>query len=407
MMDYRQTLHWMFARLPMYQRQGAAAFRNNLDNIHELDTHLGHPHTCYKTVHVGGTNGKGSTSHILAAILQEAGYKVGLYTSPHLRDFRERIRINGTMMPEEDVISFIGKNKKFIEEHQLSFFELTVGMAFDHFAKQKVDVAIIEVGLGGRLDATNIIIPEVAVITNIGLDHTAFLGTTLAQIAGEKAGIIKKGVPVVIGEKQPETTAVFVQTAVDKGCEIYFASGENYQDYDSDLKGSYQKQNKKTVLKTIEVLQGQGSFLIHPENIKKGIRNAGMLTGLMGRWQQLGERPTVICDTGHNREGISQVVEQLRGEHYERLHIVLGMVKDKDLDAVLPLFPKDARYYFCTPDLARGLEVAVLKVQAEHYGLMGESYTSVKMAYNAAIKAAVPEDLVFVGGSTFVVAEII
>ena len=406
-MDYQETIDWMYARLPMFQRQGAAAFRNNLDNIKLLDTHLDHPHDLYKTIHVAGTNGKGSVSHMLAAILQDAGYKVGLYTSPHLKDFRERIRINGSMIPEGGVISFIEKHGAFIEQHQLSFFELTVGMAFDYFANEKVDVAVIEVGLGGRLDATNIINPEVSVITNIGLDHTTFLGTTLAEIAGEKAGVIKKSIPVIIGEKQPETTTVFVQAAVDKGCEISFASSENYPDYPSDLKGNYQKQNRKTVLKTVEVLQSQGSFLITPESIKKGIQNAAKCTGMKGRWQQLRERPKVVCDTGHNREGLIQVMEQLGHEKYKRLHIVLGMVKDKDLESVLPLFPYGATYYFCRPDLARGLDETFLKDCAADYGLFGESYRSVKEAYNASLKHSKSEDFIFVGGSTFVVAEII
>lgn len=406
-MDYQETLDWMNARLPMFQRQGAAAFRNNLDNINLLDTHLDHPHQFYKTIHVAGTNGKGSTSHMLAAILQEAGYKVGLYTSPHLKDFRERIRLNGAMMPEKSVVSFIEKHQGFIEQHSLSFFELTVGMAFKFFEAEKVDVAVIEVGMGGRLDATNIITPEISIITNIGLDHTAFLGTTLEAIAGEKAGIIKEGIPVVIGEQQPETTAVFVQVAVDKGCEISFASSENYPEYKSDLKGNYQKQNKKTVLKSVEVLQAHGSFLISPQHIKNGIKNTAKRTGLMGRWQQLRVRPKVICDTAHNREGLSLVIDQLDKEEYKRLHIVLGMVNDKDLDLVLPLFPKEAKYYFCRPDLARGLNEVVLKGRAGDYGLFGESHKSVKAAYGAALKDSGPEDLIFVGGSTFVVAEII
>ena len=407
MMEYQEALQWMFARLPMFQRQGAAAFRNNLDNIKLLDAHLGHPHKGFKTIHVAGTNGKGSTSHMLAAILQEAGYKTGLYTSPHLKDFRERIRINGEMASTDFVVAFIENNKSFIEEHNLSFFELTVGMAFTYFEQQKVDVAVVEVGLGGRLDATNIITPEIAVITNIGLDHTAFLGTTLPEIACEKAGIIKKNVPVVIGEKQPETTSVFVQAAVDNGSTIYFASSENYPEYPSDLKGNYQKQNKKTVLKTIEVLQGKGTFLVNPDNIKMGILHATRLTGLMGRWQQLGEKPKVICDTGHNTEGLRLVLHQLKQEKYERLHIVLGMVEDKDRGGVLPLFPKDAIYYFCRPDLARGLDEALLKSEAAHFGLFGESYPSVKEAYVRALKSSNPDDLIFVGGSTFVVAEII
>ncbi|WP_031427306.1 bifunctional folylpolyglutamate synthase/dihydrofolate synthase [Flavimarina sp. Hel_I_48] len=406
-MDYQETLEWMFARLPMYQRQGAAAFRKDLTNIKLLDAHLQHPHKYYKTIHVAGTNGKGSTSHMLAAVLQEAGYKTGLYTSPHLKDFRERIRVDGTMVPQDYVVSFIAEHKTFIEKHSLSFFELTVGMAFDYFAKVQVDVAIIEVGLGGRLDATNIITPEISVITNIGLDHTAFLGTTLKEIAGEKAGIIKPGVPVVVGEKQDETTITFIQKAVREGSEIFFASDSDFPEYPSDLKGVYQQKNKKTVLKTLETLQGNGAFLIKPEHISEGIKNAAQRTGLQGRWQQLGSAPNVYCDTGHNKEGLVEVFKQLRQEVYDNLHIVLGVVSDKDLNTILPLFPKEAVYYFCKPNLERGLDAVILSEKAAFYSLKGEVYATVAEAYKTALKRANKEDLIFIGGSTFVVAEII
>ncbi len=406
-MDYKETLEWMFARLPMFQRQGAAAFRKDLTNIKLLDEELDHPHGLFKTIHVTGTNGKGSTSHMLAAVLQKAGYKTGLYTSPHLKDFRERIRVNGSMVPQDFVISFIEKHNEFIENHSLSFFELTVGMAFEYFVTAQIDVAVIEVGMGGRLDATNIITPEVSVITNIGLDHTAFLGTSLKEIAAEKAGIIKTGIPVVIGEKQEETTTVFIQKAVEQGCAISFASEEYFPEYASDLKGIYQKKNKKTVLKTLEVLQANGSFLIKQEHIVEGIREAAKLTGLMGRWQQIGDAPKVFCDTGHNREGLHEVFKQLHQEEYAQLHIVIGVVNDKDLDSILPLFPKKASYYFCRPNVERGLDEAVLKKSAAIFGLKGEIYTSVTIAYQAALGAANQDDLVFVGGSTFVVAEII
>ncbi len=406
-MDYQETLDWMFARLPMFQRQGAAAFRKDLTNIKLLDEHLGHPHELYKTIHVAGTNGKGSTSHMLAAVLQKAGYKTGLYTSPHLKDFRERIRVNGAMVPQDYVISFIEKHREFIEKQSLSFFELTVGMAFQYFAAAQVDVAVIEVGMGGRLDATNVIIPEISVITNIGLDHTAFLGTTLKEIAAEKAGIIKKGIPVVIGEKQEETTTVFIQKAVEEGCAISFASDTDFPDYTSDLKGYYQQKNKKTVLKTLEVLQANGTFLIKPEHIAEGIKDAAKLTGLMGRWQQLGDAPKIFCDTGHNREGLLEVFKQLNQETFEQLHIVMGMVNDKDLDSILPLFPKEAIYYFCKPNLERGLDEAILREKAAVFGLKGEIYISVEEAYKAAFAVAKENDLIFVGGSTFVVAEII
>lgn len=406
-MDYQETLEWMFARLPMFQRQGAAAFRKDLTNIKLLDEHLGHPHELYKTIHIAGTNGKGSTSHMLAAVLQKAGYKTGLYTSPHLKDFRERIRVNGVMVPQDYVISFIEKHREFIEKQSLSFFELTVGMAFDFFAKAKVDVAVIEVGMGGRLDATNVIMPEISVITNIGLDHTAFLGITLKKIAAEKAGIIKKGIPVVIGEKQEETTTVFIQKAVKEGCAISFASDTDFPDYVSDLKGIYQQKNKKTVLKTLEVLHANGTFLIKPEHIVEGTKNAAKLTGLMGRWQQLGDAPKVFCDTGHNKEGLREVFKQLDQEVFEQLHIVMGVVNDKDLDSILPLFPKKAIYYFCKPNLERGLDEGILKEKALIFGLKCKLYTSVVEAYQAALEAAKEDDLIFVGGSTFVVAEII
>ncbi|HEA28851.1 MAG TPA: bifunctional folylpolyglutamate synthase/dihydrofolate synthase [Leeuwenhoekiella sp.] len=406
-MDYQQTIDWMFARLPMFQRQGAAAFRKDLTNIKLLDEQLDHPHDLYKTIHVAGTNGKGSTSHMLAAVLQQAGYKTGLYTSPHLKDFRERIRVNGAMVPQNFVVAFIEKHKEFIEAHTLSFFELTVGMAFQYFATEQVDVAIIEVGMGGRLDATNVIIPEVSVITNIGLDHTAFLGTTLKEIAGEKAGIIKTGIPVVIGEKQEETTTTFIQKAVAAGCTISFASDDNFPVYASDVQGIYQEKNKKTVLKTLKVLQAQGSFLIKPEHIQAGIRDVASLTGLQGRWQQLKDKPRVYCDTGHNKEGLQEVFKQLEQETYEQLHIVMGVVSDKDLESILPLFPSDALYYFCKPNLERGLDAQVLKDKAALFKLNGEVYTSVEKAYQAALKKAKDDDLIFVGGSTFVVAEII
>ncbi|MGB3773678.1 MAG: folylpolyglutamate synthase/dihydrofolate synthase family protein [Leeuwenhoekiella sp.] len=406
-MDYQETIAWMFARLPMYQRQGAAAFRKDLTNIKLLDAHLDHPHTAYKTIHVAGTNGKGSTSHMLAAVLHQAGYKTGLYTSPHLKDFRERIRIDGEMISEDQVISFIDQHKDFIEAQTLSFFELTVGMAFAYFAHEKVDVAVIEVGMGGKLDATNVITPEISVITNIGLDHTAFLGTTLKEIAGEKAGIIKTGIPVVVGEKQNETTSVFIQKAVEKGCTISFASDDIFPEFESDLKGIYQKKNKKTVLKTLEVLQANGSFLIKPEHIHAGIKDAGKFTGLQGRWQELNEAPMVICDTAHNKEGLLEVFKQLDKESFEQLHIVLGFVSDKELESILPLFPEGAIYYFCKPNLERGLNESILKEKAAIFGLKGEVFESVDLAYNEALKKAQDDDLIFVGGSTFVVGEII
>ncbi len=391
----------------MYQRQGASAYRKDLTNTLLLTEYLGNPHQNVKTIHVAGTNGKGSTSNMLASVLQEAGYKVGLYTSPHLRDFRERIKINGEDITEEYVITFFGKHKAFFEEHDLSFFEMTVGLAFEYFDTQKVDVAIIEVGMGGRLDSTNIITPLVSVITNIGLDHTQFLGNTLAEIASEKAGIIKKNIPVIIGEYTAETRPVFENKAKENESEIYFASDLIEQTPPSDLVGVYQEKNKKTVLQTLKVVQSQNHFTISEEAIQNGFLNVARNTGFMGRWQVLQHNPKVICDTAHNKHGLEIVIDQLSKENYTHLHIVLGAVNDKDLDAVLPLFPKSATYYLCKPDVPRGLEAEVLQQKAKGFSLLGECYTSVKDAFEQAKKQALPNDLIFVGGSTFVVAEVV
>lgn len=406
-MNYKETLDWMFSRLPMYQRQGASAYRKDLTNTLLLTEYLGNPHKNVKTIHVAGTNGKGSTSNMLASVLQEAGYKVGLYTSPHLRDFRERIKINGEDITEEHVITFFGKHKAFFEEHDLSFFEMTVGLAFEYFDTQKVDVAIIEVGMGGRLDSTNIITPLVSVITNIGLDHTQFLGNTLAEIASEKAGIIKKNIPVIIGEYTAETRPVFENKAKENESEIYFASDLIQQTPLSDLVGVYQEKNKKTVLQTLKVLQSKKHFSISETSIRDGFLNVAKNTGFMGRWQVLQENPKVICDTAHNKHGLEIVLDQLLKENYTNLHIVLGAVNDKDLDSVLPLFPKNATYYFCKPDVPRGLEADVLQQKAKDFSLFGECYSSVKDAFEQAKKQALPTDVIFVGGSTFVVAEVV
>lgn len=391
----------------MYQRQGASAYRKDLTNTLLLTEYLGNPHKNVKTIHVAGTNGKGSTSNMLASVLQEAGYKVGLYTSPHLRNFRERIKINGEDITEEYVITFFGKHKAFFEEHDLSFFEMTVGLAFEYFDTQKVDVAIIEVGMGGRLDSTNIITPLVSVITNIGLDHTQFLGNTLAEIASEKAGIIKKNIPVIIGEYTAETRPVFENKAKENESEIYFASDLIEQTLASDLVGVYQEKNKKTVLQTLKVLQSKKHFSISETSIRDGFLNVAKNTGFMGRWQVLQENPKVICDTAHNKHGLEIVLDQLLKENYTNLHIVLGAVNDKDLDSVLPLFPKNATYYFCKPDVPRGLEADVLQQKAKDFSLFGECYSSVKDAFEQAKKQALPTDVIFVGGSTFVVAEVV
>jgi len=403
-MTYGETLHWMFAQLPMYQQKGIAAYNGKLQGIQAFASQLGEPHLNFKSIHIAGTNGKGSSSHMLASILQEAGYKVGLYTSPHLKDFRERIRINGHMIPEEVVTNFIGTHKAYLERSKLSFFEMTVGMAFHYFSEEKVDIAVIEVGLGGRLDSTNIIFPEVCLITNIGLDHTELLGDSLDKIAYEKAGIIKPYTPVVISERQEETTAVFMEVAQRQRAKIIFADELITDTYKTSLLGTYQTRNVKGVVAVIRELKG---FTITEEHIVVGLRKVQENTSLLGRWQLLGHQPKIIADTAHNREGLFLVLEQLRLEHYEQLHIVLGFVKEKNLDQILPLFPKEAHYYFCRPDIPRGLDVEVLQNKAALFGLKGAVYPSVIMALEAAKQKALRTDLIFVGGSTFTVAEVL
>ena len=402
-MTYKEILDWMFVQLPIYQSEGKTAFKKDLTNILALSKELNFPNHKFKSIHVGGTNGKGSTSHMLASILQEAGYKVGLYTSPHLKSFTERIRINGIEISEHKVISFIQKNKTFLENQKMSFFEMTVGLAFDYFAAEKVDIAIIEVGLGGRLDSTNIITPEVSVITNIGLDHTQFLGETLPAIAFEKAGIIKKNVPVIIGEEQLEVKSVFIEKAALESAPIYFASNTT-ENYTCDLLGDYQKQNVKTAVAAIKQLKG---YQVSEDNIKNGLLHVVKNTNLKGRWQILQEQPQVICDTAHNKEGLEIVLKQLNRQQFKKLHIVLGVVADKKLAAVLSLFPPAANYYFCKPDIVRGLSEAVLQENAKEFKLIGEKYSSVKLALKSALLNANQQDIIYVGGSTFVVAEII
>ncbi|TVZ55517.1 dihydrofolate synthase/folylpolyglutamate synthase [Lutibacter sp. Hel_I_33_5] len=402
-MIYKETLDWMFSQLPMYQREGKSAFKKDLTNSIAFSKELGFPERKFKTIHVGGTNGKGSTSHMIASILQEAGYNVGLYTSPHLKNFTERIRINGKEISKRKVSSFITKHKTFLEKQQLSFFEMTVGMAFDFFEKEKVDIAIIEVGLGGRLDSTNIITPEVSVITNIGLDHTHMLGDTLPEIAYEKAGIIKDNIPVVIGEKQDEVKAVFLKKAEKKKSELVFASDIKHV-YETDLLGDYQKANSKTVVSAIKQLKG---FEVSQDDIKKGLLNVVKNTNLKGRWQVLQEKPKVICDTAHNKEGLNIVLNQLKKEKHVKLHIVLGVVSDKDLESILTLFPKDADYYYCKPKIPRGMSEVLLKEKGAFYNLKGKKYSSVKKAYKKALLNANQQDIIYIGGSTFVVAEVI
>ena len=433
-MDYAETLQYLYTQLPMFTRVGSSAYKEDLTNTIELCKRLDNPQDKFKSIHIAGTNGKGSTSHMLAAVLQIAGYKTGLYTSPHLRDFRERVRINGAMISEQQVIDFVADHQKDFETISPSFFEMTVGLAFDIFAKEKVDIAVIEVGLGGRLDSTNIITPLLSVMTNIGWDHMNILGDTLQLIAGEKAGIIKHGVPVIIGEYQPDIANVFLQKAAKEEADISFASddfevkGERIKDkgiselldlevkdnhsqlsthkLQLDLTGTYQLKNIKTVLSAVEQLRKQG-FVITDEHLQIALRQVKALTGLHGRWEVLSTDPLTICDTGHNPEGIQEVLKNITATPYQHLHFVIGMVNDKDISKVLSMLPTDATYYFCRPDIPRGLEAESLKQQAEGFGLLGEIYPNVKAAYQSAQKNAKKDDLVFVGGSTFVVAEIV
>ena len=404
-MTYKESINWLFNQLPVFQNIGAAAYKEDLTNTLLLTAHLNHPERNFKTIHVAGTNGKGSTSSMIASVFMEAGYKVGLYTSPHLKDFRERITINGKKISENYVHQFVLKHKSFFETTELSFFEMTVGLAFQYFSDKKVDIAIIEVGMGGRLDATNIITPLLSVITNIGKDHTAFLGDTLEKIAFEKAGIIKQNIPVVIGEYTSQTKPVFLEIARNNNSKIYFAQDENYPNYHCGLLGDYQIKNKKTVIEVFRNLKSD--FNISEENIKNGIANVVLNTHLQGRWQILQKYPKVICDTAHNAHGLEMVMQQLKKETYNQLHIVLGVVNDKDLASILPLFPKNANYYFCKPKNERGLNATILLEKAKTYQLNGNTYTSVSKAYKAALKKSSDKDLVFIGGSNFVVSEII
>jgi len=403
-MTYQETLDYLFGRLPMYQREGEAAYKANIDNIIAASKYLENPHVKFKSIHIAGTNGKGSTAHMLASILQESGYKVGLYTSPHLKDFRERIKINGEMITEKEVIHFVKRSKTIFEEMELSFFEFTVAMAFDYFAKQKVDIAIIETGLGGRLDSTNIINPELSIITNIGIDHTYLLGNTLEKIAVEKGGIIKKNRPVIIGRKQKETFDIFNNIAQKNNAELIYPTENKH--YQTDLKGIYQKENTNTCLTTIHALKNMG-WKIPEQSIEKGLANTIKNTSLLGRWQTLNKTPHIICDTGHNEDGIKQICRQLKKIKYKQLHFVFGTVNDKNIKRILALLPKDARYYFCKADIARAMNAEELKQQAAKHQLKGEVFTSVYKAVQQAKKETKTEDLIFVGGSTFVVAEVI
>lgn len=388
----------------MYQRQGNSAFKKDLTNSLVFSERLRNPQQFFKSIHVAGTNGKGSTSHMIASVLQESGYRVGLYTSPHLKDFRERIKVNGESISKDFVIDFIEEHKDFLEGQQLSFFEMTFGMALDYFALEKVDFAIIEVGLGGRLDSTNIIQPLVSVITNIGFDHMQFLGETLPEIATEKAGIIKPKTPVVIGEFQKETFPVFEAVATKNNAPIFLAEELIADSYTTDLQGDYQQKNIKTAVQCLRVLKESG-VKISENKIHRGLRNVIGNTEFKGRWQVLNRHPKVVCDTAHNKEGLTLVLKQIQKEKFEKLHVVLGFVNDKDLKSVLPLFPKNAIYYFCKPNIPRGLDASILQKEAAEFGLHGKGFSSVIMAYEEALKHAAENDFIYVGGSTFVVAE--
>lgn len=408
-MDYQNTLAYLYNSAPMFQQVGGKAYKEGLENTLILDEHFGNPHRTFRSIHVAGTNGKGSCSHTLAAILQQAGYRVGLYTSPHLIDFRERIRVNGQPIPEEYVIHFVEKERAFFEPLHPSFFELTTAMAFRYFADQKIDVAVIEVGLGGRLDCTNIIRPDVCIITNISFDHILFLGNTLAKIAGEKAGIIKNEIPVVIGETTPETKPVFLKKAQEVNAPIYFAEENDCKDYpkiEFELKGLYQEKNRRTILTVLPLLEKAG-YRLNEQAIRNGFAHVTELTGLMGRWQKLQDFPTMICDTGHNVGGITYIAEQLKQQTYRQLHIVIGMVNDKDIRGVLALLPKDAIYYFTKASVKRALPECELKELAISAGLRGSCYPDVPSAVRAAQKKSLPEDFIFVGGSSFIVADLL
>jgi len=429
-MTYKQTLEFLFSQLPAYHRIGKAAYKNDLNSTIALDNYFGNPHLKYKTIHVGGTNGKGSVSHMIASILQEAGYKTGLYTSPHLKDFRERIKVNGEMIPENEIVTFVTKHKNIIRSLKPSFFEMTVAIAFNYFAECNVDVAVIEVGLGGRLDSTNIIKPVLSVVTNIGHDHMDILGDSIEKIAVEKAGIIKNNVPVVISETQVATKDVFISKASESGSMITFADEQfsckldeidnikgsrkylitdlvTQQKFKGEtiLGGDYQGANMKAVFTVFNNLKSE--FIVSDENIITGIWNVVKNTGLKGRWQILSHNPLTICDTGHNKEGLEYVMAQIRRIIKTELHMIIGFVNDKDLKSVLPLLPTEATYYFTRASVPRALDEKTLKSEASKYGLIGQSYPDVRSALSHARKNAIESDMIFIGGSTFIVAEVI
>lgn len=426
---YDEAIAYLYAQLPMFTRDGASAIKKDIDNTVQFCSALGNPHTQFKSIHIAGTNGKGSTSHMLASVLASAGYKTGLYTSPHLVDFRERIRINGEMIPKDKIIDFVNQHRTLLEDIQPSFFETTVAMAFDYFAKEQVDIALIEVGLGGRLDSTNILQPELCVITNIGMDHTDLLGNTLAEIAGEKAGIIKRKVPVVLSERDEVIAYVFEQKAHEMEAPIRFASQElevlaserngiglicmvadkiqhQTRDVYVGLAGGYQQKNILGVLTAVDELRKQGWY-ISEEQLRQGLAHVEANTGLQGRWQTLSTHPRIICDTGHNEDGIREVIKNIQATAFNALHVVIGAMRDKDLNHILPQFPAEATYYFCSPAMQRALPAEELKNKGAQYGLKGEAYPTVDLALIAAKEAYRQDDLIFVGGSSFVVAELL
>lgn len=404
--SYQELLDWLYVQIPNYQQQGQKAYKPNLQRVQDFVHYLGNPHRVAPVVHIAGTNGKGSTAHILASVLQASGFKVGLYTSPHLVDFRERIKIDGRCVAKAWVVDFIQKHIDFIEEIQASFFEITVAMAFDYFGSQDVDISVVEVGLGGRLDATNIVYPSLSVITNIGWDHTEFLGETLSEIATEKAGIIKACVPVVIGQYQKAIFPIFEKKACQMASRLHKAWVLNSAGYTTDLKGFYQQHNLKTVLKSVEVLRSLG-WHISKNQLKQGLNNVVTNTGLQGRWQCMGQQPLIICDTAHNVAGFTETISQLKTYEANHLHLVLGFVKGKNLDAIFSLLPKKATYYFCKPTLERGLSLDVLAQKATACHLESAVYKSVQQAFEQACKRADKADVIYVGGSTFVVAEVL
>lgn len=396
----------MYGKLPMYQNVGGSAYKKDLTNINKLSKYLNNPHNSYKSVHIAGTNGKGSTAHMIASILQEGKYKVGLYTSPHLIDFRERIKINGVMIEKDFIVHFINENINFFNDNNFSFFEMTVGLAFEYFKMKSVDIAIIETGMGGRLDSTNIIFPEVSVITNISYDHVQFLGNSIEDIAREKAGIIKSGIPVVIGEKQNDIVNIFINKAEEKKSRIFFAEDFDVNEYECELKGSYQNKNIKTAIAAIELLNNS-EISINEKNIKDGLNKIIQNTGIRGRWEIIENKPLIICDIAHNIDALSIVINDLKLINSNKIHFVLGFVNDKNLDSIVDLFPESSNYYFARPNIERGLDELELQELFNNNNRIGKSYPSVAQAFKSAIKQSNLDDVIYVGGSTFVVSEVI